>query len=214
MALHDLLAASRVIRDRIYRRERALDPVSPLPDGRDDAGPDGPMDEAPGADAASAGPWTRALAAGSDDNALNRGATRTGGEGRTTVETQGGDVRQRAAALIQEAGNLLGLIPQLLDRTEELKTSADSVGKETETLKKEIAALRLEVQQMKAEREEMADSLTTVMNEIVKLANEAVSKLRHPERRSAFWREGAAVGEGASGRPVSVPNVPWKRMAD
>ena len=129
------------------------------------------------------------------------------------METQGGDVRQRAAALMQEAGDLLGMIPQLLDRTEELKTSAESVGKETDTLRKEIAALRIEVQQMKAEREEMADSLTAADERDLKLANEAVSKLRHPERRSAFWREGAApVAESASLPPVpsrTSPGSEW-----
>ncbi len=207
MAIHELLAASRVIRDRIHRKERVVDPSHPSGDGGDE---DARHDVA-------VRPRGRGLfdtaASREESKAVHLGATRTSGEGGTIVETQGGDVRQRAAALMQEAGDLLGMIPQLLERTEELKTSAEGVGKETDTLRKELAALRSEVQQMRAERDEMADSLTALMNEISKLANEAISKLRHPERRSAFWREGAApVAENASSRPV--PHVPWKRTAD
>jgi chromosome segregation ATPase len=144
---------------------------------------------------------------------MDGSATPAGGDGRGTVETQGGDVRQRAVALIQEAGTLLGMIPQLLDRTEELKANVDSTGKETDSLRKEVAALRGEVQQLKADREEMADSLTVIMNDILRLTNEAVAKLRGPERRSAFWREGhTAAGESAPVRPA--PAVPWKRMGE
>jgi uncharacterized coiled-coil DUF342 family protein len=141
-------------------------------------------------------------------------ATPAGGEGREAVDMQGGDVRQRAVALIQEAGTLLGMIPQLLDRSDELKTNLETSGKETENLRKEVAALRSEIQQLKADREEMADSVTVIMNDILRLTNDAVAKLKPTERRSAFWREGAnPAGESAPVR--STPgSVPWKRMGE
>jgi uncharacterized coiled-coil DUF342 family protein len=126
------------------------------------------------------------------------------------VETSIGDVRQRAVALIQEAGTLLGMIPHLLDRTEELQSSADAATKDAENSRKEIAALRSEVQQLRADRDEMAENLSVIMNDVLRLSSEAVSKLRPSEKRSAFSRDGhAPAGDGVNHRSPSV--TPWKR---
>ena len=123
---------------------------------------------------------------------------------------QTSDMRQRAA----EAGTLLGLIPQLIDRSEELKVSLEAAGKETDGLRKEWAALRTELHQLRSEREEMADSLTVIMNDILRLTNEAVSKLRPGERRSAFAREAPAqAGDAPAARPTPPP-VPWRRSGE
>ena len=100
------------------------------------------------------------------------------------------DVRQRAVALIQEAGTLLQMIPQLLDKSEQLKTNLDTVSKEADEFRKEVTALRVEVQQVKTEREEMSDGLTVILNEILRLTSDAVALLRPSERRSSFRREG------------------------
>jgi hypothetical protein len=122
---------------------------------------------------------------------------------------QSSDMRQRAA----DAGTLLGLIPQLIDRSEELKVSLEAAGKETDGLRKELAALRTELHQLRSEREEMADSLTVIMNDILRLTNEAVSKLRPGERKSAFSREvHAQAGDAPAARPAP-PTVPWRRSS-
>lgn len=126
------------------------------------------------------------------------------------METPTGDVRQRAVALIQEAGTLLGMIPHLLDRTEELEASVDTAAKEADGLRKEIAGLKSEVQQLRTDREEMADSLTVIMNDILRLTSEAVAKLRPTEKRSSFWREThAPAAETAGARPGM--GTPWRR---
>jgi uncharacterized coiled-coil DUF342 family protein len=128
------------------------------------------------------------------------------------METPAGDVRQRAVALIQEAGSLLGMIPQLLDRSEELEAKADSASKEVEALRKELAGLRSEVQQLRTDREELTDGLTVIMNEILRLTGDAVTKLRSGEKRSAFWREASgAAAEGGPGRPAPAVASPWRR---
>ena len=127
--------------------------------------------------------------------------------------TESTDIRQRAVALIQEAGTLLGMIPRLLDRSDELTTSLETVSKDAEGLRKEVAVLRGEVQQVKTEREEMSDSLTVIMNEILRLTSDAVALLRPSERRSSFRREGPPpTGEGAPARAAAmVPGLAWKR---
>ena len=123
------------------------------------------------------------------------------------------DVRQRAVALIREAGTLLEMIPQLLDRSDELATSLETVSKDAEGLRKEVAVLRGEVQQVKTEREEMSDSLTVIMNEILRLTSDAVALLRPSERRSSFKREGPPpTGEGVPERAAATaPGLAWKR---
>ena len=123
------------------------------------------------------------------------------------------DVRQRAVALIQEAGTLLEMIPQLLDKSDELTTSLETVSKDAEGLRKEVAVLRGEVQQVKTEREEMSDSLTVIMNEILRLTSDAVALLRPSERRSSFRREGPPpTGEGAPVRAAATASgLTWKR---
>ena len=123
------------------------------------------------------------------------------------------DIRQRAVALIQETGTLLEMIPQLLDRSDELKTNLETVSKDAEGLRKEVAPLRDEVQQMRTEREEMSDSLTVIMNEILRLTSDAVALLRPSERRSSFRREGPPpTGEGAPARAAATsPGLWWKR---
>ena len=133
---------------------------------------------------------------------------------RETVDVmESTDIRQRAVALIQEAGTLLEMIPQLLDRSDELTTSLEAVSKDAEGLRKEVAVLRGEVQQVKTEREEMSDGLTVIMNEILRLTSDAVALLRPSERRSSFRREGPPpTGEGARGRAAATaPGQVWKR---
>ena len=121
------------------------------------------------------------------------------------------DIRQRAVALIQETGALLGMLPELLDKSDELKTNQEGVSREAEGLRKEAAALRSELQQLRTERDEMSDSLTVIMNEILRLASDAVARLRPSERRSSFWREGAAApGEGGPARAAAPASV-WRR---
>jgi uncharacterized coiled-coil DUF342 family protein len=123
------------------------------------------------------------------------------------------DVRQRAVAVIQEAGTLLQMIPQLLDKSEVLKTNLDTVSKEADGFRKEVAALRVEVQQVKTEREEMSDGLTVIMNEILRLTTDAVALLRPSERRSSFRREGSpSTGDGAPARAAATASgLAWKR---
>lgn len=123
------------------------------------------------------------------------------------------DVRQRAVALIQEAGTLLQMIPQLLDRSEELKTNLETVSKDAEGLRKEVAPLRDEVQQLRTEREKMSDSLTVILNEILRLTSDAVALLRPSERRSSFRREGSpSAGDGAPARAAATASgLAWKR---
>jgi uncharacterized coiled-coil DUF342 family protein len=123
------------------------------------------------------------------------------------------DIRQRAVALIQETGTLLEMIPQLLDRSDELKTNLETVSKDAEGLRKEVAPLRREVEQLRTEREEMSDSLTVIMNEILRLTSDAAALLRPSERRSSFWREGPTpTGNGAPARAaVTGPGPVWKR---
>ena len=125
------------------------------------------------------------------------------------------DIRQRAVALIQETGALLGMIPELLDKSDELKTNQEGVSKEAEGLRREAATLRAEVQQLRVERDELTDSLTVIMNEILRLASDAVARLRPSERRSSFWREAHASssGEGAPAK-AAAPGPVWKRNGD
>jgi hypothetical protein len=140
------------------------------------------------------------------------GAQPAAPRGGTIVETPVGDVRQRAVALIQEAGTLLGMIPQLLDRTEELQSTVDTATKDAENSRKEIAALRSEVQQLRGDRDEMGDQLTVIMNDVLRLSSEAVAKLRPSEKRSAFWREGHAAAPPVDGNAHKSPAVTaWKR---
>ena len=121
------------------------------------------------------------------------------------------DIRQRAVALIQETGALLGMIPELLDKGDELKTNQENVSKEVEGLRKEAATLRSEVQQLRTERDEMSESLTVIMNEMLRLASDAVGRLRPSERRSSFWREGpTSPGEGVAVRGAAPATV-WRR---
>jgi len=122
------------------------------------------------------------------------------------------DLRQRAVALIQETGALLGMIPELLDKSDELKASQEEATKEAEALRKEAAALRSEVQQLRTARDEMSDSLTVSMNEMLRLASDAVARLRPMERRSSFWRDGSASPcEGAPAKAAAEPALVWKR---
>jgi len=115
------------------------------------------------------------------------------------------DVRQRAVALIQEAGTLLQMIPQLLDRSEELKAKLDTASKEADGFRKEVAALRLEVQQAKTEREEMSDGLTVIMNEILRLTSDAAALLRPSDRRSSFRRDGSpSTSDGVPARAAAT----------
>lgn len=126
------------------------------------------------------------------------------------METPTGDVRQRALALIQEAGTLLGLIPHLVDRTQELESSLKAAADDADGLRGEIAALRSEAQQLRTDREEMADSLTVIMNDILRLTSEAVAKLRPTEKRTSFWREGPTPSaESTAARPGM--GTPWRR---
>ena len=128
------------------------------------------------------------------------------------METQQTDVRQRAVALIQEAGTLLGMIPQLLDRSEELQATVDTTSKQGDELRKEVTALRTELQQLRSDREEMADSLTALMNDILRLTSEAVAKLRPSEKRSAFWRESYPAGDSPQPRPATTPvTTGWRK---
>ena len=133
---------------------------------------------------------------------------------RENVDTiESADLRQRAVALIQEAGTLLQMIPQLLDRSEEMKTNFETVSKDAEGLRKELAALRAEVQVVRTERDEMSDSLTVIMNEILRLTSDAVALLRPSERRSSFRREGSpSTGDGAPARAAATAfGLAWKR---
>jgi len=121
------------------------------------------------------------------------------------------DIRQRAVALIQETGALLGMIPDLLDKSDEVKANHDDLSREVEGLRKEAATLRSEVQQLRTERDDMSESLTVIMNEMLRLASDAVGRLRPPERRSSFWREGpASPGEAVAGRGAAAATV-WRR---
>ena len=123
------------------------------------------------------------------------------------------DIRQRAVALIQETGTLLEMIPQLLDRSDELKTNLEAVSKDAEGLRKEVAPLREDIQKLRKEREEMSDSLTVIMNEILRLTGDAVALLRPSERRSSFRREGSpSMGDGAPARAAATASgLAWKR---
>ena len=128
------------------------------------------------------------------------------------MEMQTGQVRERAVALIQEAATLLGMIPQLLDRNEELQRNLDSASKEAEGLRREVTAVTGEAQQLRVEREEVADTLTVFMNDILRLTNETAAKLRPAEKRSAFSRDvNAPTADSAQCRPGVPAGSPWRR---
>lgn len=107
------------------------------------------------------------------------------------------DTRQRAVALIEEAGTLLGMIPRLLDDNDGLRAAAEAAAKESEELRGEIDALRGEIQQQKAEREELAEIVARVVSDIGRLG-ELAAKPRAAERRSPFWREPSGGTPGGS----------------
>src|SRR3972149_1273104 len=60
------------------------------------------------------------------------------------------DTRQRAVALIEEAGALLGMIPRLLDDNDSLRAAAQASANESEGLRGELDALRGELQRLRA----------------------------------------------------------------
>jgi len=132
-------------------------------------------------------------------------------KGESIVETQPSDMRHRAVALIQEAGTLLSMVPDLLDRNEELQASVETSSKQNEELRGEVAALRTELQQMRTDRQETADSLMALMNDILRLTSEGVAKLRPTERRSAFLREASPLGESPQARPTSPLAAAWRK---
>lgn len=110
------------------------------------------------------------------------------------------DTRQRAVALIEEAGTLLGMIPRLLDDNDSLRAAAQASANESEGLRGELDALRSEIQQLRAEREEFAEVVTRLMSDVGRLG-ELAAKPRGAERRSPFWRDpsGGTPGAPASG---------------
>ncbi len=123
------------------------------------------------------------------------------------------EIRQRTLTLIQETGALLEMIPQILDRSEELKSQFEAVSRENEELSRGVAPLRAEVQQLRTDREEMSDSLTVIMNEIMRLTSNAIALLQPPERRGSFRREVAPpTDDDAPARAAAMATVlPWKR---
>lgn len=114
------------------------------------------------------------------------------------------DTRQRAVALIEEAGTLLGMIPQLLDDNDTLRAAANVAARESEGLRAEIEALRGEIQQLRAEREEIAEIAARVVTDVGRLG-EFAAKPRAAERRSPFWREPSG---GTPGAPA--PGAAWR----
>ena len=117
------------------------------------------------------------------------------------------DTRQRAVALIEEAGTLLGMIPRLLDDNDGLRASVAAAATEAEALRGEIDALRSDLHHLRAEREELAEILAKIATDMGRLG-EIVSKPRVPERKSPFWRDssGGSAG-GASSGSTAAPGM-------
>lgn len=119
------------------------------------------------------------------------------------METNGvQDTRQRAVALIEEAGTLLGMIPKLLDENDSLRADVEARARETEALKGEIEALRGDLQQLRTEREDLAEIMTRIATDMSRVG-EIVSRPRPIERKSPFWREPAPAAPGSNGTPAA-----------
>ena len=122
------------------------------------------------------------------------------------------DTRQRAVALIEEAGTLLGMIPRLLDENEGLRASAEAAARDADGLRGEIDALRAEVQQLRAEREDLVEIMARVAADVGRLG-EIVAKARPAERKSPFWRDPTGSGApvaGAAPSPPASPGLAWR----
>jgi hypothetical protein len=125
------------------------------------------------------------------------------------METNGlQDTRQRAVALIEEAGTLLGMIPKLLDDNDALRAEVDSKTRETEALKNELESLRVDLAQLRGEREDLAEIMSRIATDMSRLG-EIVSRPRPADRKSPFWREPSPPGPGANGPPAS-PGTAWR----
>ena len=125
------------------------------------------------------------------------------------METNGvQDTRQRAVALIEEAGTLLGMIPKLLDDNDSLRADVEARARETEALKSEIDALRGDLLQLRAEREDLAEIMTRIATDMSRLG-EIVSRPRPAERKSPFWREPAPATPSANGT-TATPGTAWR----
>ena len=119
------------------------------------------------------------------------------------METNGlQDTRQRAVALIEEAGTLLGMIPKLLDDNDSLRADVEAKARETEALKSEIEALRTDLQQLRTEREDLAEIMTRIAADMGRLG-EIVARPRPADRKSPFWREPAPATPGTNGTAAS-----------
>ncbi len=128
------------------------------------------------------------------------------------METTGvQDTRQRAVALIEEAGTLLGMIPKLLDDNDTLRASVEASSREAETLRAEVETLRAELTQLRAEREDLAEIMTRIATDMSHLG-EIVSRPRPlPERKSPFWRDPSAPGAApVGGAPAGASGTAWR----
>jgi len=129
------------------------------------------------------------------------------------LETTGlQDTRQRAVALIEEAGTLLGMIPKLLDDNDSLRASADAATKEADALRSEVEAMRVELGQLRTEREDLAEIMTRIATDMSRLG-EIVSRPRAgAERKSPFWRESGAPGAAPSvlAAPAAAQGSAWR----
>lgn len=118
------------------------------------------------------------------------------------------NVRQRVANVLEEAGSLLGMIPGLLDESEQMCTTLESTRQEAGRGREELIEVKNELTQIRKERDEMTRMCTSAMNEVADLMNETMNRLRPGQKSSPLARERATAAELA-GRPTpaAVPSI-------
>jgi cell division protein FtsB len=121
------------------------------------------------------------------------------------------DTRQRAVALIEEAGTLLGMLPRLLDDNDSLRANLDAAAREAEALRGEIEALRAELAQLRGEREDLAEIMTRIATDMSRIGEIVARPRPAGDRKSPFWREAGAPNAAPAGSaPAQAPGGAWR----
>ena len=121
----------------------------------------------------------------------------------TIAPTKPEDIRQRASALIEEAGALLQMLPKLLDDNAVLRAEAEAASKGSAALKSEAEALRAEIQKLRAERDDLAEIMARLAPDMSRLG-EIFARARGGERKSPFSRDTATASAPPNG-PAPSP---------
>ena len=88
-----------------------------------------------------------------------------------------GEVRQRLARWVEEAENVLGVVPALFDEHERLRIMAEAAERECARLRQELSTLRAENEFLIGERGEIAEMIADELNRVM---NDALQRLRAP----------------------------------